>query len=58
MATDPRITKIAADLAAAATFGTKEEFGRLHNEVQERYPLEVKQEIYARLSDTTPNPHS
>jgi hypothetical protein len=55
--TDPRITEIAADLAAAATFGRPEEFAQLNAEVQERYPLEIKQQIYARLADTTPNPN-
>lgn len=46
--------RIAAELAVAATRGDAE-FHEVYEQVQ-TLPLDVKQAVYARLSDTTPNP--
>ncbi|MER5443919.1 hypothetical protein [Streptomyces sp. NPDC002790] len=55
MSRQDQINSIAADLAVAAMRGY-DEFKVVAQEVDDRYPLEIKQEINARLADTTPNP--
>lgn len=50
-----RINAVAADLAVAAT-RSYPEFKKVAQEVEDRYPLEIRREIAERLADTTPNP--
>lgn len=57
MAAREQIADLAADLIAAAG-GGYEAFKQVSDDMQDRYPLEVLQEVNQRLSESTPNPAS